>query len=284
MQVFFSPLTACKSLSINALGAYRLYVLAKALAGVLDSVLVSEVENFALTYISKRQYQRNKSAALRLGLLTVHQRKNSQSVFVLVSHAQAALLLGATKSSEDNRAAVSLDDLFSDKWQAIAFTAWQAKYTENGVRLTSQKKQAELTGIQPQMQRKYNKICGVVSRSNYAVSNISANQLDMVKEFGRRAAPFAFKDYKLNQTYIAWRLPSSRVVCADSSTLNPLGIEGSLISTNPNTRKGGSRLFVYGDTTFTKAKKTVKGDNIHDLYVFSRVADSGAGIFTHFSI
>lgn len=284
MQVIFSPLTACKSLSINALGAYRLFVLAKALAGVLDSVIVSEVENFALTCISKRQYQRDKSAALRLGLFEVHRRKNGQIVFVLVSHTQAALLLGATKSSVESRGTVSLDDLFGNKWQAIAFTTWQAKFTENGARLTSQKKQAELTGIQPQMQRRYNKICGVQSRSNYAVSNISANQLDIVKEFGRRAAPFAFKDYKLNQTYIAWRLPSSRVVCADSSALNPSGVDGSLISTNPNTRKGGSRLFVYGDATFTKAKKAVKGNNIHDLYIFSRVSDSGAGLFTHYSI
>jgi len=284
MQVVFSPLTACKSLSINALGAYRLYVLAKALAGVLDSVFVSEVENFALAYISKRQYQRNKSAALRLGLLKVHERKNGQFVFVMVSHAQAALLLDATKSSENNRAVVLLDDLFSDKWQAIAFTTWQAKFTENGVRLTSQKKQAELTGIQPQMQRKYNKICGVQSRSNYAVSNISANQLDIVKEFGHRAAPFAFKDYKLNQTYIAWRLPSSRVVCADSSALNPSRIDGVLIGTNLNMRKGGSRLFVYGDTSFTKAKKAVKSERIHDLYLFSRVADSGVGLYIHFPI
>lgn len=284
MQVVFSLLSACKSLSTNSLGAYRFFVLAKALAGVLDSAIVSEVENFALTYISKRQYQRDKSAALRLGLLKIHERKNGQKVFVMVSHAHAALLLGVKKSSEKSRGVISLDDLFGDKWQAIAFTTWQAKYTENGVRLTSQKKQAELTGIQPQMQRRYNKICGVQSRSNYAVSNISANQLDIVKEYGRRAAPFAFKDYKLNQTYIAWRLPSSRVVCAHSSALNLSGVDGSLIGTNPNTQKRGSRLFVYGDTTFTKAKKAVKGDTIHDLYIFSHKSDSGAGLFTHYSI
>lgn len=283
MRVVFSLLTACKSLSINALGAYRLFVLAKALAGVLDSVLVSDVEGFALTYISKRQYQRDKSAALRLGLFKVHQRKNGQIVFVLVSHTQAGLLLGATKSSEESRGVVSLDDLYSDKWQAIAFTTWQEKYTENGVKLTSQKKQAELTGIQPQMQRKYNKICGVKSRSNYAVSNLSANHLELVKEYGRRAAPFAFKDYKLNQRYIAWRLPSSRVVCADSSAINQAEVDGSLISTNPNTRKQGGRLFVYGDTSFTKAKKSCRPGQ-QDLYIFSHVADSGAGLFTHFPV
>lgn len=283
MQVVFSPLTACKSLSINALGAYRFYVLTKALAGVLDSVFVSEVEDFALTYISKRQYQRDKSAALRLGLFEVHQRKNGKNVFVLVSHAQAALLLGATKSSEESRGFVSLDDLFSDKWQAIAFTTWQEKFTQNGARLTSQKAQEKRTGIQPQMQRKYNKICGVVSRSNYAVSNIAANHLDATKEFGKRAAPFAFKNHKTKHSYIGWRLPSSRVVCADSSAINQAEVDGSLISTNPNTRKQGGRLFVYGDTSFTKAKKSCRPGQ-QDLYIFSHVADSGAGMFTHFPV
>lgn len=284
MEIVFSLLSACKSLSTNSLGAYRLFVLAKSLAGVRDSVLVFQVEDIAWAYISKRQFQRDKSAALRLGLIRYHERKNGEKVFLLVSHTQAAILLGAKKASEESRGVVSLDDLFSDKWQAIAFTTWQAKFTQNGARLTSQKTQEKRTGIQPQMQRQYNKICGVVSRTNYAVSNISANHLDVVKEFGNRAAPFAFKNHKLNQTYIAWRLPSSRVVCADSSALNPSGIDGGLIGTNPNTRKKGSRLFVYDDTTFTKAKKAVKGDNIRDLYMFSRVSNSGAGIFTHFSI
>lgn len=285
MEIVFSLLSACKSLSTNSLGDYRLFVLAKSLAGVLDSVLVSQVEDLARIYISKRQFERNKSVALRLGLLKIYERKNGQKVFVMVSHAQAALLLGVKKSSEKSRGVISLDELFGDKWQAIAFTTWQEKFTQNGVRLTSQKTQEKLTGIQPQMQRQYNKICGVVSRTNYAVSNISANHLDVVKEFGNRAAPFAFKNHKLNQTYIAWRLPSARVVCVDSSALNPSGIDGGLIGTNPNTRKKkGSRLFVYGDTTFTKAKKAIEGDNIHDLYLFSHVSNSGAGIFTHFAI
>lgn len=283
MQIVFSLLTACKSISANHLGAYRLFVLAKALAGMHDSVLVSLVESLAWAYISKRQYQRDKSEAIRLGLLRFHERKNGEKVFLLVSHKRAALLLGAKKSSEASRGTVSLDDLFGEKWQAIAFTSWQAKFTQNGARLTSQKKQAELTGIQPQMQRRYNRACGVESRSNYAVSNVSANHLDMVREFDNRAAPFAFKNHKLNQLYIAWRLPSTRVVCADSSAFNPSGIEGSLIGTNPNTRKKGSRLFVYGDTSFTKAKKASSSKQ-HDLYLFSHISDSGVGIFIHFAL
>jgi len=183
MEIVFSLLTACKSISANSMGAYRLFILAKALAGALDSVLVSRVEIIARTYISKRQFQRDKSAALSLGLFRYHERKNGEKVLLLVSHEKAALLLGAKKSSEARRGVVALDDLFGENWQAIVFVSWQAKYTKNGVRLTSQKKQAEITGIQPQMQRKYNRICGVTSRSNYAVSNVSANHLDMVREF-----------------------------------------------------------------------------------------------------
>lgn len=283
MEIVFSLLTACKSLSTHKLGAYRLFVLAKALAGVLDNVLVSQVEKVALGFISKRQFQRDMSAALRLGLFTYHERKNGDKVFFLVSHKRAALLLGATKSSEVRRAIISIEDLFSDKWQAIAFTTWQAKFNENGERLTSQKKQEARTGIQPQMQRKYNKVCGVVSRSNYAISNILANQLDAVKEFGNRTAPFAFKNHKTNQSYIAWRLPSKRVVCADSSAINTSNIDGSLISTNPNPSREGSRLFLYNEMSFTKAVKSCAPQQ-HDFFVFSHVSASGAGMFTHFAI
>jgi hypothetical protein len=283
MQIVFSLLTACKSLVTHKLSAYRLFLLAKALAGTRDSVLVSLVKNKARTYISERQFQRDKSAALRFGLFKEHERKNGEKVFLLVSHKRAALLLGATKSSETSRGVVSIEDLFGSKWQAIAFTSWQAKFTKNGTRLTSQKTQEKRTGIKPQMQRKYNRLCGVVSRSNYAISNILANHLDAVKEFGNRAAPFAFKNYKTNQKYIAWRLPSKRVVCADSSAVNTYGIDGSLISTNPNPVREGSRLFLYNETSFTKAKKSCAPKQ-HDLYVFSHVSDSGVGIFTHFAI
>lgn len=283
MKIVFSLLTACKSLSANSMGAYRLFLIAKALAGVRDSVLVLQVESIVRAYISDRQLQRDKSAAIRLGLFQCLERKNGEKVLLLVSHKKAALLLGAKKSSEKSRGIVTLDDLFSDKWQAIVFVNWQAKYTQNGLRLTSQKKQAEITGIQPQMQRKYNKICGVTSRSNYAVSNVSANHLDMVRELGNRAAPFAFKNHKLNQLYIAWRLPSTRVVCADSSAFNPSGIEGNLIRTNPNAHKRGGRLFVYGGISFTKAKRACSPD-LHDLYIFSHISETGSGIFTHFAI
>jgi len=283
MQVVFSLLTACKSLSTHKLGAYRIFILAKSLAGSLDRVLVSQVENATQGFISQRQIQRDMSAALRLGLFKYHERKNGDKVFFLVSHERAALLLGATKSSIVSRGAVSLEDLFGDKWQAIIFTAWQEKFTQNGVRLTSQKTQEKRTGIQPQMQRKYNKICGVVSRTNYAVSNISANHLDAVKEFGNRAAPFAFKNHKTNQSYIAWRLPSTRVVCADSSAVNTSNIDGSLIGTNPNTARKGGRLFLYGDMSFTKAKKSCSQKQ-RELFVFSEVSKSGAGMFTHFAI
>lgn len=283
MQIVFSLLTACKSLSTHKLGAYRLFVLAKALAGVCDSVLVSQVENKARIYISERQFKRDKSAALQLGLFKEHERKNGEKVFLLVSYERAALLLGATKSSETSRGVVSLEDLFSGKWQAIAFTSWQAKFTKNGARLTSQKAQEKRTGINPQMQRKYNRICGVISRSNYAISNISANHLDVVKEFGSRAAPFTFKNHKTNQKYIAWRLPSKRVVCADSSAVNTSNIDGSLISTNPNPSSEGGRLFLYNETSFTKAKKSCAPKQ-NDLYVFSHVSESGAGMFTHFAI
>lgn len=283
MQATYSPLAACRSLSAHEMGAYRLYVLAKVLVGALDSVKISAIEILARQYISKRQFQRDKRAALSLGLLRIHERKNGEKVFILVSHVRAALLLGATKSSESKRSTVSLDELFSDQWQAIAFTRWQAMTTENGLRLVSQKKQAELTRIQPQMQRKYNKSCGIVSRRNYAVSNISANQLSIVREFCTRAAPFAFKNHKTNQSYLAWRLPSTRVVCADSSTLNPSKIEGSLISTNPNAEGKGGSLFWYGEKSFTNAIRSCAADQ-QDLYIFSHVSKSGAGMFTHFSI
>jgi hypothetical protein len=283
MQFAFSPLTACKSLTVNSLGAFRLFVLAKGMAEG-DSVNIVNVKETACQFISERQFARDMSAAGRLGLLTIHERKNGTRVFVVVSHERAAIILGATKHSAAKRSTVSLAGLFGENWQAIAFTSWQAVTTQNGGRLISQKKQAQKTGISPQMQRKYNKVCGVKSRSNYAVSNIAANHLDGEKEFGTRASAFAFKNYKLNQSYIAWRLPSSRVVCAIPNAVNAAGVDGVLIGTNPNASRKGSTLFIHGDeTSFTKAKKRAAARQT-DLYIFSHVARSGAGMFTHFAI
>ena len=282
MQITLSPLTACKSISANSLGAYRYYALVKALAKG-DSVNVSDVQQAVRGFIGDRTIARNMDAAIGRGLLTLHERKSGEKVFVVVSHEKAALLLGATKSSSLRRASVSLDELFGKNFQAIAFTQWQSITTRNGLLLTSQKKQAERTGIQPQMQRRYNKACGVVSRNNYAVSNIMANHLDAVREFSTRAAPFAFKDYKVNQSYIAWRLPSTRVVCADSSAVNTSNIDGSLIRTNLNASRKGSKLFMYGETSFTKALKSCVPKQ-HDLYVFWHVSKTGAGMFTHYAV
>jgi hypothetical protein len=204
MQIIFSPLTSCKSLSANHKSAYRLFVLAKAMAKDAH-VNIANVKETACQFVSERQFARDMSAACRLGLLTVYEREGGTRVFSVTSHENAAVKLGATKASAAKRATVSLAGLFGENWQAIAFTTWQAVTSQNGGRLISQKKQAQKTGISPQMQRQYNGACGVKSRSNYAVSNIAANHLDGEKEFGTRVAPFKFKNHKLNQSYIAWR-------------------------------------------------------------------------------
>ena len=285
MEFVFSPLTACKSLTVKSwLGAYRLFVLAKGLAENLNNVDIANVKKTACQFVGERQFARDMGAAVSLGLLTIHERKNGTRFFVLTSHVNAALKLGATKTSEAQRATVSLAVLFGADWQSFAFTTWQAVTSQNGNYLTSQKKQAEKSGINPQMQRKYNKVCKVESRSNYAVSNIAANHLDGAKEFGIRVAPFKFKNHKTNQWYMAWRLPSSRVVRAFQSAVNVPGIDGSLRSTNLNASRKGSTLFIHGsEMSFTKAKKRA-GARQADLYSFSRLANSGAGMFTHFAI
>jgi len=153
MQIVFSPLTACKSFTVKSwLGAYRLFLLAKAMAKG-DNVNISEVKKEACQSISERQFARDMSAARRLGLLAIEERKDGTKVFVITSHERAAVLLGATKASAARRGTISLADLFGDNWQAIAFVTWQAVTTQNGNRLTSLKKQAEKTGISPQVQR-----------------------------------------------------------------------------------------------------------------------------------
>lgn len=285
MEFVFSPLTACKSLTVkNSLGAYRLFVLAKGMAENLNNVNVAQVKETACQFVSERQFARDMGAAVRLGLLTIHERKNGTRFFVLTSHVNAALKLGATKTSEAQRSTVSLAVLFGEGWQSFAFTTWQAVTSQNGTRLTSQKKQAQKTGVSPQMQRKYNKTRGVESRSNYAVSNIAANHLDGIKEFSTRAAPFKFKNHKTNQWYLGFRIPSTRVVRAFPNAVNAIGIDGVLRSTNLNASRKGSTLFLHGsEVSFTKAKKRA-GARQRDLYIFSHVANSGAGMFTHFAI
>lgn len=205
------PLVGLRSLQIaEAGGAWRLFTLAKNLAGVAD-----HIERESLRKISEslgvKEYQFNRwlNAGRGLDLFKDVQRMTGEWMLILPSQKKAAEIMGSDKLGKPVTLPAEL--LFRKGWRAYVFASWQASITNNGERLVSQKKQAEITGIDPQTQRQFNEQAGVKSTKNYAISNQHANNKTMVQEFSTRACPFEYWNNTTHQKMLGWRIPNSRV-------------------------------------------------------------------------
>jgi len=273
-EVRFNPLVGLKSFRIaEAGGAWRLIVLAKN----LDETGLGKVERGRLRAYSKhlgissKQFNRWLSAARYYDMVRDVQSENREWLLILASNSDIAKTLGCEKRF---RFVTLPAKYFVGKgWRAYVFASWQSAFTNNGERLVSQKKQAELTGISEQVQRKFNKEAGVQSRKNYAVSNIHANGYSAVLEFGKRAGLFEYWDKEKHQKYLGWRIPNSRY-------FPMFALDGSY-----KTRRALS-LFNRTAEQYSASMKSVrKSDDTKpkfpEIYLFSRTSRNGNGLWIH---
>ena len=207
----FWPLVGLKSFHLpEASGAWRVVVLVKNLADQGRSRIERErLKEFATFLgISDKQYRRWLTAARNYDMIQDVQSKSGEWMIIHASHEKIAQYLGC--DSMGPSVTMPAEMLFSKNWRANVFASWQSVYTGNGARLVSQKKQAEITGISEQTQRKFNQEAGVQSERNYAISNIHANGYSAVLDFGNRAGLFQYWDKEKHQKYLGWRIPNSR--------------------------------------------------------------------------
>lgn len=271
------PLTGLKAIRQNeAGGAWRLFVLAKNIAGVLDHIGRDQLQQAAYELgVTKKNFDRWLDAGRRYDLFTDVQRMTGEWVLILPSHKKAAELFDCKLGRP---VTLPIELLFGEQWRAYVFAAWQSSYTGNGKRLVSQKKQAEITGIEPQVQTEYNKQAGVKSSKNYALSNQHQTRFAAEVEYGNRACTFLFWDKDTHQRYIGWRIPNTRIFPlfgTDISNHTPrnMSLFNRTAEQQAHTLKTLRKLSNDGKEVTTK-----------EIYTYSRQSEKGNSLWNHLPI
>lgn len=267
------PIVGLKSFrSSEASGAWRLFVLAKNMVGQLDHIKRDDLKRAATSLgVNDKQFYRWMIAARNYDFFKDVQRKGGEWMLIIAGIDKAMQSLEC--ESKGVIVSIPTKALFRKSWRAYVFASWQSSFTDNGKKLVSQKKQAELTGINPQTQRQYNKQAGVESKKNFAISNIHANGYAGVLEFSNRAALFQYWDKATHQKKLGWRIPDSRVF--------PLYDSNSSYKT-PKTMS----LFNRTPEQYAASTKAIrKQDNdVKEIYVFDKVSQNGNNLWTHLPI
>lgn len=272
-MIRFTPLVGLKSFRTSeAGGAWRLFVLAKN----LDDKGLGKIERESFGVYSKslgvsdRQFRRWLNAARNHDMVQDVQSEDGQWMLILASYKSVAKTLGLKHAGRVVTLPAKL--LVGKSWRAYVFASWQSIFTNNGERLASQKKQAEITGISEQTQRQFNKEAGVQSKRNYAISNIHANGYSAVLEFDNRAGLFEYWNKETHQKYLGWRIPNSRYF--------PLfGVGGS-----SKTHRALS-LFNRTAEQYAASQKALRKlesePKFSEMYVFDRISRNGNDLWIH---
>lgn len=277
-EIKIYPLVGLKSFRIpEAGGAWRLFVLAKNIGKEADSIKRDDLRQAAKELgVNDRQFKRYLTTARNLSLFTDVQRKTGEWCLIMPSNQKAAELLGSEKLGRPVTLPPEL--LFKKGWRAFVFAAWQSAYTNNGQRLVSQNKQAQITGINRQTQRQFNKTAGVISQRNFAISNIHANGYSGVMEYGNRACLFQYWDKATHQKYLGWRIPDSRVFPlygTDLSNSTPRRL--SLFNRTPEQHAATMK-------TIRKLSSDDKEIKTKEVYTFDGLSAKGNSLWIHLPI
>lgn len=247
-------------------GALRLYVIAKAIAREADGVSRDQVLACLRVFgVAPWTAKRWLDAARKLGLVQDVQRQSGEWSLRLIGYAKAALLLGLKQPGKPVE--IPTEALFGRQWWSRLFAAFEGSFQGRPI---SRRTLQAVSGIPLSTQRVYDNQAGVVRRKNYALSAIPADHLDAVKEFGKRAAPFAFLDKSTNRRLIGWRLPDSR-------SCPMLGIGG------PCNTAGIVSLFnrTSGQLKRTQRRLSRSDSPLREVYLFSHTSRRGADLWLH---
>ena len=128
---------------------------------------------------------------------------------ILASHAKAAAAVGC-ENVGNRRVEIQAQELVSKGWRAVLWAAYAA--TTKGKPI-SRDKQVEITGVNPRTQRHYQLEGGLITaRRNIAISDIPADQVTGLVEWGIRPTAFVWFDRKTGRKSVAWISPNSYTV------------------------------------------------------------------------
>lgn len=184
-------------------GAWRLYVLAKALDGhgreAVGSVQADDLRTYALHLgVNPKTYRRWYKRAVNAGLLDPIQGKGGAWRLRLPSPGKAALYMGADDIGR--KIEISAADLIGNGWKARVTSGLSAR----GLQI-SREKQQKTYNIPASTQRYRDNQAGVERQANYAQSDYKADSLPMLQEYGHYKGLFV-----ANNKRVYWRLPDTR--------------------------------------------------------------------------
>lgn len=264
------PLVGLKSLQISeAGGAWRLFTLAKNMAGPSDHIQRDELKKVSESLgVKEYQFKRWLDAGRGLDLFKDVQRMSGEWMLILSSQKKAAELMGSEHLGKPVTLPAEL--LFKKGWRAYVFASWQASITGNGQRLVSLKKQEQITGIKSQTQTKLNKQAGIQSTKNFATSNVHANHYSGILEYGNRACLFEFWDNATHQKKLGWRLPNTRV----------FPLFGDISNSMPRNMSLFNRTAEQYKNTI-KSLRTIENVTLQEFYTFDRPSSKGHHLWIH---
>jgi hypothetical protein len=200
------PLLAIASWKHNKSGAYRAWQLAKSLdVSGRGAIQEADLQGLAREQgIPVRTWRRWMADAKRDLLICPLARAGW---IRLASYHIAAATLGCDNVGV-RPVRIGLGRFLSPGWRAHVWGGYEETHGQEPI---SRRKQKELAGVAVSTQRAYDKSAGVIRRSNISISDRSPDQLEGLKEFETRAAPFEFYDRRKHKFVIAWHLPDSRI-------------------------------------------------------------------------
>lgn len=273
LRIKIDPLVGLRAYQSPKAGrAWAIFMLAKGLAFRKDHISIDKLKSVVLELgVEDRSFRRWVYQAVTLGMMKFVTRKSGEKVLVLKNYKAVSKQFG-----QDKKEVIYVDGrkLFGKNGKAYVFAVWQARFTHSGRILTSQKRQAELTGISEQTQRKYNKKAGVKSTKNFAISNVHANGMDDVKEHRPRACAFSFWNYETHQWHLGWRLPDTRVF-SEFATNGPVKSPRTTSLFNYTSEQHLESIDLFRRAS-SEGRVTVG-----ELYVFDRTSSRGNGLWIH---
>ncbi len=184
-------------------GAWRLYVLAKALDGhereARGQIDAKRLRSFALDLgVNPRTFRRWYKRAVSCGLLDPVQSKSGAWRLILPSAGKAAHYIGADDIGR--KIEIKAGDLIGKGWKARINSGMAAQ----GLQISRERQQKKYD-VAASTQRYRDNQAGVNRTSNYAQSDYKADSLPMLQEFGHYKGLFV-----ANNKRVYWRLPDTR--------------------------------------------------------------------------
>ena len=185
-------------------GAWRLYVMAKALDGhnreAVGWIDLDHLRAFALYLgVNPRTWCRWYEEAVKIGLLDPVQTKGGAWRLLLPSPGKAAFYMGAGHIGR--KARMSAADLVGKGWKARVWAAFEAA---RGLQI-SRDQLEKISGVPTSTQRYRDDQAGVKRTANYAQSHYRAEHLPGLQEFTNHKGLFL-----ANNGRVYWRLPDTR--------------------------------------------------------------------------